>query len=82
MKVLHDLGLNGKTIIITTHNPNHAITLESDSCFLQNGEIVSFGKSSEIICNELLQRIYGHNVILNHGKTIDAVVFNKDFIQC
>ena len=81
LKVLHDLGANGKTIIITTHNPNHAIALESDSCFLQNGEIESFGKSSEIICSELLQQIYGHNVLLDHGETTDAIVFNKNFIQ-
>lgn len=79
LKVLYDLSKKGKTIIITTHNPNHALAVESDACFLQEGEIAAFGKSSDIICNELLQQIYGQNILLDHGEKTNAVVFNNEF---
>ena len=75
LNVLNELSKEGKTIIITTHNPNHALAVESDACFLQEGEIAAFGKSSEIIRNELLNKIYGENILLDHGEMADAVVF-------
>ena len=75
LNVLNELSKEGKTIIITTHNPNHALAVDSDACFLQEGEIAAFGKSSEIIRNELLNKIYGENILLDHGEMADAVVF-------
>lgn len=76
LKVLHGLAVNGRTIILTTHNPNHALAVDSDSCFLSEGEIVSFGKSSDVIEDNLLHSIYGDGVSLEYGTTQAAVVFN------
>lgn len=75
LNVLQNLTLEQKTIILTTHNPNHALAINSDSCFLQHGEIVAFGRSDEIICESLLQDIYGENITLDHGEKADSVVF-------
>ncbi len=78
LKMLRDLAEAGKTIILTTHNPNHALVLESNSCFLKQGEMVAFGQSSNIIQNELLHEIYGDYVSLNGGEKESSIVFNLE----
>ncbi len=81
LRVLTDLAKEGKTIVLTTHNPNHAIAIDSDACFLQDGEIAAFGKSSDVIQDELLRQIYGDYISLDHGEKTDAVVFNTRSFQ-
>ena len=78
LKVLYDLSSDGKTIVLTTHNPNHALALDSDSCFLNQGNIVAFGRSEEIISEELLQLVYGRNITIDHGDISTSVVFNLE----
>ena len=76
LKVLHGLSKQGKTIILTTHNPNHALALESTSCFLNRGKIIALGKSSDIIQEDLLHDIYGSNISLERGEKISSIVFD------
>ena len=76
LKLLYELAEEGKTIVLTTHNPNHALSLKSTSCFLKEGQIAALGKSQDIIKEELLQTIYGKNISLDHGLKTDSVVFN------
>lgn len=76
LKVLYDLSKEGKCIVLTTHNPNHALSVESDSCFLKDGKIVAYGKSREIIDDSLLHSVYGNNISLDHGEKADSVVFD------
>ena len=76
LKLLYELVEEGKTIILTTHNPNHALAVKSVSCFLKEGEIISYGNSQEIIQEELLQKIYGNNITIERGQKSDSVVFN------
>ena len=78
LKVLRDLAGTGKTIILTTHNPNHALVLDSNSCFLKHGEMVAFGKSSDIIRDDLLHEIYGNYVSLDYGEKGSSIVFDLD----
>ncbi len=72
-KLIHE----GKTIIMTTHNPNHALSVNCDVCFLDHGEIVTYGKSDEIIDEAILRRVYGPNIALDHGN-YNSVVFRMD----
>ena len=80
LSLLRDLSQEGKTIVLTTHNPNHALTIDSDACFLKEGEVVAFGNSAHIIQENLLHVIYGESVSLEHGIKQDAIVFNKERI--
>ena len=74
--VLRELTKEGRTIVLTTHNPNHAISIESDACFLKDGTVVAFGRSKEIIQDILLEEVFGKGISLEHGKITDSVVFN------
>ncbi len=78
LQVLRSLAGNGKTIILTTHNPNHALVLESNACFLKQGKIIAFGKSSDIIHDDLLHEIYGRHVTLDHGEKGAAIMLDLD----
>ncbi len=75
LKLIGKLAQKGRTVIMTSHNPNHALALESDSCFLQNGEIVAYGRSEEIIQETMLKRIYGENITIN-SSGMRSVVFD------
>lgn len=76
LQVLRSLAETGKTIILTTHNPNHALVLESNSCFLKRGEIIAYGESSDIIRDDLLHEIYGRYVALDQGEKGAAIMFD------
>lgn len=78
LQVLRELISEGKTIILTTHNPNHALALKCDVCFLKQGMLIARGNSRETINNGLLQEIYGNNISLECGKNHSFVVFNTE----
>ena len=78
LQVLRTLSESGKTIILTTHNPNHALVLESNSLFLNQGELIAFGRSSDIIHDNLLHEIYGRYITLECGEKGAAIIFDLD----
>lgn len=51
-----------KTILLSTHNPNHALFLNSDVALMKDGKLLQYGTSSEIINKEVLREVYGDNV--------------------
>lgn len=53
---------NGKTILLSTHDPNHALRLGGNTIALHNGKILLHGESREIIKAENLKQIYGDNI--------------------
>ena len=52
----------GKTFILSSHNPNHALYLEGNVVLLKDGKILKEGKASEIITIDILKNIYGDNI--------------------
>ena len=49
----------GKTIIMTSHNPNHARMLNCNVCVLQNKTVSYYGNADEIITEKMLSDVYG-----------------------
>ena len=52
----------GKTFILSSHNPNHALYLEGNVVLLKDSKILKEGKASEIITIDILKNIYGDNI--------------------
>ncbi len=75
LKAMRLFANNGKTIIMTTHNPNHALSIESEVCFLKDGKIEAIGRSEDVIDENLILTIYGPNIVLDHG-LYKSVVFD------
>ena len=52
----------GKTVILSTHNPNHALFLGADVFLMSGGRIIDSGPSSEVITVERLKPVYGEGI--------------------
>lgn len=77
--VLNELKkLNDKTIILTTHNPNHCLHLGGNVCLLANGSVVKCGEINDIIIPEVLSTVYGNNIVYSkHLIGVNEVAFKK-----
>lgn len=63
-----------KTFILSTHNPNHALSLGGNTIILHNNNIIKSGLSREIVTVDSLKPVYGN--IIDYAKNIeyDAIV--------
>ena len=52
----------GKTFILSSHNPNHALYLSSNVFLLRSGTIVAQGQAEDIINIEALKTVYGEDI--------------------
>ena len=52
----------GKTFILSSHNPNHALYLSSNVFLLRSGTIVAQGRAEDIINIEALKTVYGEDI--------------------
>ena len=52
----------GKTFILSSHNPNHALYLDSNVLLLKNGTILAQGQAEDIINVEILKSVYGEDI--------------------
>ena len=53
----------GKTVILTSHNPNHCFCIDSKVCLLHNKHILAFGNSEEVFTQEHLYTVYGKYIL-------------------
>lgn len=51
-----------KTIVLTSHNPNHCMMLDSTVCLLCEKQIFAWGKAEEVFNNQTIKKIYGNRV--------------------
>lgn len=65
-----------KTIILSTHNPNHALFLDSDVVLIKDGTIVEKGKAKDIVTVERLKRVYGSSICLSEDLDYKEVSFS------
>ena len=63
LKTLKEIVENdNKTIILSTHNPNHALYLQSEVVLIHEGVIVDVGPADKIITVDQLKAIYGNTI--------------------
>lgn len=64
-----------KTIVLSSHNPNHALYLEGNVFVLQNGKILYEGKASETVTAENLKSVYGDNIEYSRKLPYEEISF-------
>ena len=67
---------NGKTILLTTHNPNHAQYLDAEVFLLHKGEILDHGSAEEIVVPEKLKSIYGERICFSTELLYQEISFS------
>ena len=65
----------GKTVVFSTHNPNHALYLNADVYLLHKGRIVNAGGADEIVTPEKLKQVYGERVCYSRDLPYDEISF-------
>lgn len=71
----------GKTFILSSHNPNHALYLSSNVFLLKNGSIVANGQAENIINNEALKAVYGENICYSSELPYKEISFMDLYLE-
>ena len=64
-----------KTILFSTHNPNHALHTGANVYLLGSGKIIDSGPAKEIITPERLKPVYGEGICYSRELQYDEVSF-------
>ena len=75
LSLLREITKDGKTIILSSHNPNHALFLESNVVLMDKGTIIKQGTSKDIVKVEVLKEIYGNNICLSENLIYKEISF-------
>lgn len=67
----------GKTMVLSTHNPNHALFLDCGVALMENGRIKEYGPAKEVITLDHLKPIYGEKLVLSKALPYDEVSIAK-----
>ena len=77
LKIIKQLSKEGRTIIFSTHDPNHALVLDCDVCIIHNRKVFCNGKASEILSKDVITDIYGTETCIyeNAGRKYCEITF-------
>ncbi len=75
LSILKEVAKEGKTIILSSHNPNHALFLDSNVILINEGMICDEGPAKEFIKVERLKPIYGGRVCVSRELGYDEISF-------
>ena len=75
LSILKDVAKEGKTIILSSHNPNHALYLDSNVVLIDNGVIRDEGPAKELINVNKLIPIYGDHVCVSKDLGYEEISF-------
>ncbi len=68
---------NHITVVLSTHNPNHALFLDSNVFVMKDGKFLYSGASRDIIKTDILNAVYGDNICLSKELPYDEISFRK-----
>lgn len=75
LSVLKEIVREGKTIILSSHNPNHALFLNSNVVLMNSGHIIKTGSSFSLIDKQILKDIYGDNIVYSNELEYKEISF-------
>ena len=75
LSILKDVAKEGKTIILSSHNPNHALYLDANVVLIDNGVIRDEGPAKELINVNKLIPIYGDHVCVSKDLGYEEISF-------
>lgn len=76
MKMISKLSAKGKTILFSTHNPNHALVLGCDVILLHNGTTLAHDTAKNVLNESNLHIIFGDSVNLLEAEGIRSIILS------
>ncbi len=58
LQQVKELTKQGYTILLSTHNPQHALSFADRVLALHDGEVAAFGEAEDVLTPELLEKLY------------------------
>jgi len=77
LKQVRALADEGYTVLLSTHNPQHAIWYADSALALLDGETAALGRPDRVLNAELIRRLYGVRVNLvetEHGPLLSPII--------
>ena len=74
LKLIKSLSRRGFGVIVTTHNPDHAILLDDTVAILDKAGHLNVGKTSELITAQSLSELYDINLYLEYKEKVKREV--------
>ena len=76
LSILKGIAKNeNKTIILSSHNPNHALYLESNVLLLKDGKIAVQGQANDVITLDCLKMVYGDDICYSNELSYKEISF-------
>jgi len=73
LRIIKALSQKGYSVVITTHNPDHALLLGGKAALLDDSGALITGKAAEVVTREHLSRVYQADVRLEYIESIGRV---------
>ena len=74
LKIIKNLAEQGYAVILTTHNPDHALLLGGRTALIDDGGRLTSGDTKSVISYENLRSIYGADIRLEYIESLGRVV--------
>lgn len=74
LRMIKELSARGYALIVTTHNPDHALLLGGRTAVINKQGNLTSGKTEELLTEELLSDVYGAPIKLCYIKEAGRVV--------
>lgn len=74
LMTIKELASNGYAVIITTHNPDHALQLDGKVAILNKAGKLLVGNAKEVLKEEILSEIYGIDVSLIYEEAVGRTI--------
>ena len=75
LATLKEVINTGKTVILSSHNPNHALYLNSNVVLIDKGIIRNIGKAKDLINVNKLKEIYGDSICVSKEHEYEEISF-------
>ena len=74
LEIIKGLSKKGYAVVMTTHNPDHAVLLGGSVAVLSRDGRLECGRADEILTEERLQRVYGTEIKLVYVEEVHRTV--------
>lgn len=77
LSTLKEVLGEGKTVVLSSHNPNHALYLDSNVVLIDKGRIKEVGSARNLVNVDVLKGIYGDSVCVSRELGYDEISFKE-----
>lgn len=74
LRVIRELSADGYAVVVTTHDPNHALLLGGQTALFDGSGSVEVGEPASVLTEKRLQALYGTELKLQHIQELDRSV--------